>query len=247
MNRIPTSGYAPGEAATRSRPPAAGGRPPQTPHREETVTHPSSSTASTAALLALGLAAAASSPASAQYAENRIDLEARAGIGLPAFDLAERADPGPAVGLELAYRLSERVSLVAGGDVELLEGASGAGPGPGRPGLTAWHYAAGLELGLLDPGSTYWRLDTGAGLGGSTYDAEGGRSRSAFSLYGSLELGYEVSPEADLFLGVRSWLAFAEQELEALPGPDGPSDDPLAGVDGAAWSFPVMAGVRLRF
>lgn len=209
------------------------------------MTRPSSPTALAAALLALGLAAAASAPARAQLAENRVDFEVRAGLGLPAFDLADRADPGLAVGLDLGYRLTERVSLVAGGDVEFLEGAA-AGTGSDRPGLTAWHYGAGVELGLLDPGTTYWRLDTGVGLGGSTYDAEGGGSRSAFSLYGSLELGYEVSPEADLFLGVRSWLAMAEEAVVAAPG-EPPSSLPLAGIDGATWSFPVTGGIRFHF
>lgn len=205
------------------------------------MTRPSSApTVLAAVVLALGPALAGPATASAQYTENRIDFEARAGIGLPAFDLADRADPGPAVGLELGYRLTERVSVVAGGDVEFLEGTAGPGPGPGQPGLTAWHYAGGVEVGLLDPGSTYWRLDLAGGLGGTTFDGEGGGSRSALSLYGSLELGYEVSPEADLFVGLRSWLAFAEQD-GAEPA------DPLVGVDGAAWSFPVSGGIRFRF
>lgn len=207
----------------------------------------SSVTVAAAVLLALGLTVMGPFPGAAQ---NRVGFEARVGVGLPAFDLADRTDGGPAVGLDLGYRLTERVTLRAGGDVEFLEGATVEGTDLALADVTAWHYGAGVEAQLLDPRYTYWRLSTGAGLGGSTYDAEGGGSRSAFSLYGSLELGYAVSAEADLFVGVRSWLGFAGQEAagdDPPVDPTFPPSDPLAGVDSPAWSFPVMAGLRFHF
>lgn len=184
-------------------------------------------------LLAL-LALAWGAPGAA--AQEPLAFELRAGAGLPAFDLADVADPGFAVGLDLSYRVAGRVSLVAGGDVEFLSGeGDGAAAGPD---LTVWHYGAGLEAQLLDPRRTYWRLSLGSGAGGTTFDvSDGGGSETDFSLYGNLELGYEVSREADLFLGVRSWLAFAGGE-GAASGPSG-SD--------ALWSFPVTGGVRLHF
>lgn len=195
-----------------------------------------SSAATTAALLtALALPALGPAPAQAQ---NRVGFEGRAGVGLPAFDLADRADAGPAVGLDLTYALTDRVSLLAGGDIEFLRGSEGATGSD----LTAWHYGAGIEAQLLVPRTTYWRLSTGAGVGGSTYDAEDGGSESAFSVFGSLELGYAVSPEADLFVGVKSWLAFPG-EREAVPL----EPEPLAGVGDTAWSFPVTGGIRFHF
>lgn len=210
-----------------------------------------SAPAALAASAALAAAAVITSPGGVE-AQNRVGFEGRAGAGLPAFDLADRADAGPAVGLDLTYALTDRVALVAGGDVEFLEGAGATGTDRQLPDLTAWHYGAGIEAQLLDPVTTYWRLTTGAGLGGSTYDADGGESRSAFSVYGSLELGYELSTEADLFLGVKSWLGFAGQEDVAILDEQPldivfPPTDPLHGVDEVAWSFPVMAGLRLHF
>lgn len=205
-----------------------------------------------AALLAvLAVAALGAVPRPAE-AQNRIGFEGRAGVGLPAFDLADRADPGPAVGLDLTYALTDRVSLVAGGDVEFLDGAGGSGSDLALPGLTVWHYGGGVEAQLLDPVATYWRLTTGAGLGASTYDAEGGSSKTAFSLYGSLELGYELSSEADFFVGVKSWAGFEGQEVVILDGEQPldqvfPPTDPLYGVDEVAWSFPLTAGLRLHF
>ena len=150
-----------------------------------------SSVTTTAAVLgALAVSALGPVPADAQ---NRVGFEGRAGFGLHAFDLADRADAGPAVGLDLTYALSERVALQAGGDVEFLKGSERPGGGS-RPDLTAWHYAAGVEAQLLAPHTTYWRLSTGAGLGGSTYDAQGVSSQTAFSLFPILELGYTFSP-----------------------------------------------------
>lgn len=189
-------------------------------------------------LAALVLGAVAATPA---HAQNRVGFEGRAGMGLPAFDLADRADAGPAVGLDLTYALTERVALQAGGDVEFLKGPEGAGGVGSAPDLTAWHYGVGVEAQLLVPRTTYWRLSTGAGVGGSTYDAEGGGSESAFSVFGSLELGYAFSPEADFFVGVKSWVAF-RGEPDAVP-----TAEPLAGVDDTAWSFPVTAGLRFHF
>ena len=200
-----------------------------------------SSVTTTAALLA-GLALSVPGPEPA-HAQNRVGFEGRAGMGLPAFDLADRADAGPAVGLDLTYALGDRVALQAGGDIEFLRGPDGAADGGSRSDLTAWHYGVGLEAQLLAPRTTYWRLSTGAGLGGSTYDAEGGGSESAFSLFGSLELGYAFSPEADVFVGVKSWLAFPGGEEGDLV----PSTGPLAGVGDTAWSFPVTAGIRFHF
>lgn len=217
-------------------------------HRDDTM----KTTTSALLVAALGAAGLASLTPAAAGAQNRVGLELRGGAGLPAFDLADRADPGAAFGLDLTYRLADRVALLAGGDVELLRGAEPAGSDLAFQDLTAWHYALGVEAQLLEPRTTYWRLRAGAGAGGSTYDADGGDSRAAFSLYGSLKLGYEFSPEADFFVGVRSWLAFAEQEEVAVAGspPDPavfPPPDPLSGVEGAAWSFPVTAGIRFHF
>lgn len=181
-----------------------------------------------------GLALAA--PADGAAAQQPLAFELRAGAGLPAFDLADVADPGFAVGLDLSHRVADRVSVVAGGDVEFLSG-EGEGTVAG-PDVTVWHYGLGLEAQLLDPRRTYWRLSLGAGAGGTTFDvSDGGGSETDASLYGTLELGYEVSPEADLFLGLRSWLAFAGED-GAVSGPSGAD---------ALWSFPVTGGVRLNF
>lgn len=165
-------------------------------------------------------------------------LELRGGVGLPAFDLADRADPGPAVGLDLSYRIAPRLSVVAGGDVELLQGDELRDRGPRAPDLNVWHYGAGLEAQLLDPRLTYWRLSLGAGAGGTTFDASGSAgSETDVSVYGSLELGWEASREVVFFAGLDSWVAFAGSEAVGAGG--GGSD--------ALWSFPVTGGVRLTF
>lgn len=183
---------------------------------------------------------------SAAAAQSPLDFELRGGLGLPAFDLADRTDAGPAVGLDLAYRVAPRVSVVVGGDVEFLDGQDPEGTGPGAPGVNAWHYGGGVEAQLLRPTSTYWRLNVGAGVGATTFDvSEGGGSETDLSVYGSLELGWNASEETELFVGLRSYLAFSG-DGEAVPTGDGEQILALGDSD-TLWSFPVMGGVRLLF
>lgn len=189
-----------------------------------------------AALLLLSVPAAAVAQSSSPI------LEVHGGIGLPAFDLADRVDPGPAFGLELGYRLSDRVSLVAGGDVELLSGEAGALVD--HPDVNAWHYGVGIEAGLVDPARTYWRLRAGVGAGAATFDVSGGGSATDPALWASLELGRELSEEMELAVGLRPWLAFTG---EGGLGPD-PRGGGVGGDGGdTLWSFPLTAALRLTF
>lgn len=191
-------------------------------------------------ILALTLVA----PAGVSGQEQPLAFEVRAGVGLPAFDLADRADPGPAVGLDLAYRVSPRVSVVAGGDLELLNGDQDGAVR--RPDLSVWHYGAGLEAQLLDPRRTYWRLSAGLGAGATTFDGAGsGPSTTEPAVYGGLELGRDASEEVDVYVGLRTWLAFAG--VSDLG--DGQGTDPVGeqGSGDTLWSFPLTAGVRLTF
>lgn len=189
------------------------------------------------AALAAAAALLAAAPASAQQP---LAFEIRTGVGFPAFALSDRADPGAAVGLDLSYEIAPRLSLVAGGDLELLDGTGGgAGPGAGAPDVNAWHYGAGLEAQLLDPTRTYWRLSLNGGVGGTTFDVSGAGAgtETDLSVYGGLELGWSASREVELFAGVRTWGAFA--------GGDGPVAGPAGGD--VLWSFPVTGGLRLAF
>ena len=196
-----------------------------------------------AALLVLLLA-----PAPGAGQEQPLAFELRGGVGLPAFDLADRADPGFAFGLDLAHRLTPRVSLVAGGDVELLAGAGGDGA-VDHPDVNVWHYGVGVEAQLLDPARTWWRLSASAGAGGTTFDvASGGASSTEPAVYAGLELGWDASEEMDVFVGVRSWVAFAgESTLGPDPRDTAPVGDAAGGDGDTLWSFPLTAGVRLTF
>jgi hypothetical protein len=197
-------------------------------------------------LLAVLLTSGALVAPVAATAQSPLDFELRGGMGLPAFDLADRTDAGPAVGLDLAYRVAPGLSVVVGGDVEFLDGQEPEGTGPGSPGVNAWHYGGGLEAQLLRPTSTYWRLNVGAGLGATTFDvSEGGGSETDLSVYGSLELGWNASEEMELFVGLRSYLAFAGDDA-ATPTGDGEQLQTFADAE-TLWSFPVMGGVRLLF
>lgn len=64
-----------------------------------------SRTVLTSALMLLGLASAAG----AQSAEHRVSIEARGGVNVPTFDIADAVDAGPSVGLGAAVRFAPKL------------------------------------------------------------------------------------------------------------------------------------------
>lgn len=169
----------------------------------------------------LGLAA----PAAAQ-----VDLNARAGVAVPTFDIADAADPGFVFGGGVALWLSERLAARANVDFGSHPGAEVGGVA--GPDIDVNHYIAGLGLLLTDPASPFYiSVNAGAGLLTFNPDVDGADSNSYFAINAGAELGYWLSPGLSIFASPQGDIAF--------------SDEDELGT-GSAWVWPFTAGLKVR-
>ncbi len=184
-------------------------------------------------------------------AQQRLSLEGRGGIAVPAGDLANLQDVGPSIGVGLVYQLSPRVSLRLDGDVDFLSGVDADGSGLEAPDLNIYHYTAGLEVKLLDSEASPWHLDANVGAGASTLDFDDFTvagtpidfTETYFTATGGLKLAYAVSRNVDVFLGGQAFLLFTDEDDTAVFSALRSDIDPN-GFDNA-WTFPITAGLRI--
>lgn len=154
-------------------------------------------------------------------AQNTWSFQGRVGVAVPAGDLGDTHDPGVTFGGGLARWMSDALAIRADVDVDELDGGS-AGPD-----LTLWHVTGGVELDLIQPGGSPWKLHANAGAGITSFDpaGEGGaRDDTELTLAGGLRLGYQVTAAVSIFGGGQGYLMFTED---------------------ATWSFPITAGFRV--
>lgn len=197
--------------------------------------------------------------AAAQAPQERWSVDGRAGISFATGELDNLPfeDLRPTAGATLTYWLSPRLGLQATGDWEGYLGdedelsSAVATPGGNAPDLDVFHYGGGVVLEIL-PGGSPWGSELNVAAGGTTFDSEdfsvsagptGSFSQTYPSVSGGVQLGYAFSPSASAFLGGRAHLAFTDEDdtrfLSRL-SPGGESFD-------TAWSFPITAGLKLRF
>jgi len=215
-----------------------------------------------AILLAAGLGLTGA-PAWAQPA-TPWHLDLRAGAAVPTGDLTDVTDPGPHVGLGFGYRIFERLGISVDLGLEALQGTTLSDPVGGEegrvetPDLRIWHFDAGGEVALLDPGGP-WDLGLLVAGGIARFDSDlvepgfvggpqsGGRpidlSETYPSLRGGVRLGRRVGPSLDLFVGASAYVRFADEEDTAVLTDLDEGIEPF----GTVLSLPLSAGVRLRF
>lgn len=184
------------------------------------------------------------------YAQQRLTVKGRGGIAVPAGDLADLQDVGATFGVGLAYRVHPRVAVRVDGDLEILNGAD-LESGTEAPDLTLWHYNAGAELSVLEPGATRWTVLVNGAAGATTIDSDdfGGVSggsdfnQTYFSLNGGLELGYDVTRQLNLYAGGQIYVIFADEDDTAAFAALSPEVDAFS----TAVSFPISGGVKYSF
>ena len=189
-----------------------------------------------------------------QEPEKKFMLESAGGIALPASRLADVADPGPNVGLQLGYSINRRLALNLLGDVDFLNGAD-VSAGTQAPDMRLWHYGAGLEANLLRPvagrSANRWSLRANIGLGATTFNsdrfsagnAEQDFNHTYFTTGGGLRIGYAVTPRFTTYVGSRAyWMAMDKGDTEALAALNPAKIRPFD----SGWTFPVTAGFSWR-
>jgi hypothetical protein len=197
-----------------------------------------------AALLVFGTVGSA-------QAQQGISVEARGGIAIPTSDLSDLADEGPSFGVGVSFPLNSRLSVRVDGDVDILSGKDASGTDPEGPDMNLYHYGAGLEYALVQPGDSRWGLDVNIGAGATTFDVDEfdvmgtpvDFSETYFTANGGLTLGYQVSRSVSVFIGGQAFIMFADEDDTAIFAAINSEIDP-AGFDTAV-TIPLTAGFKI--
>lgn len=211
------------------------------------------------AFLALTMAAA---PIDAQEA---VTLDFAGGVGIPAGDLADFQDLGPAFDIGLDVRVHPRFSLRASGGAEIMQGAEISDAfdvtvaEDGFVNFSTVHFNGGGVVHAVNEGP--WRVDFNAGAGVTILTSQRGEfsgagddgslveivdlSETYLNVTGGLDIGYMVSEQVEFFVGGDGHIFFMDEDGEAegalnniAPGLSAPS----TGV-----TVPVAGGVRFHF
>ncbi len=185
-------------------------------------------------------------------AQQRLIVGTEGGVALPASRLATLTDAGPSFGVKVGYRVHPRITVNVLGDLDVLNGASLTAVS--APDMRLWHYGAGVEAGLLPARVKRWSLNTGIGIGATTFDSDrfvvdpSSNERSDFShtyftTTGSVKLGYDVNRRLTTYVGGKAFWMNTDRddtaELAAL-------DPSRAKAFSSAWTFPVTAGLNYK-
>lgn len=197
-----------------------------------------------AALLVFGMVGSAD-------AQQGVTIEARGGIAIPTSDLSDLADEGPSFGVGISFPLSNRLRVRVDGDVDLLSGNDASGTGPEGPDINLYHYGAGLEYALVQPGASRWGIDVNVGAGATTFDADEfdvmgtmvDFRETYFTANGGLTLGYQISERINIFVGGQAFIMFADEDDTAIFSAINSELDP-AGFDNVVTN-PLTAGFKI--
>lgn len=176
------------------------------------------------ALMALAIAGVGSLEAQTP----RIEVEARAGVNVPTFDIADVADPGPSFGVGVAVPVTSRISVLGDADFGFHSGKDGG------PDVNVFHYMAKVGYDVLERNSGPWTFRVNAGLGAMTFDVDvdGFDAQTYFAINVGAKVGYAVTDQINVFLSPQGDIAFSDEEE--------------LGTDNA-WVWPFAAGVQVQF
>jgi hypothetical protein len=183
-------------------------------------------------------------------AQGRFSFDAQGGIAVPAGDLADFTEVGPAFGGGIAYWFSPRLAVRADVDASLLKGKDAEGTGPEGPDATLLHYNAGLQFNLTNPETTPWSFGVNVGAGASTLDVDDvpmvliDFSETYFALNGGLGIGDDVSDNFAICLDGQWYLSFTDEEDTAVFNDINSDVDPDG--FGTASDIPLTLGIRIK-
>jgi len=207
--------------------------------------------AALATIAVLGLVAVAPTHAQSTDDAPGWTFDGRGGISVPAGDLADLPiEVGPSFGAGVGYYVTPRVAIRGDGSVELFSGDDLAGGGTG-PDITLWHYNAGVEVELTQPGAGPWDVTANVAGGATTWDTDRFTSGTGtsddletyFTANGGLKAGYDVTPSVNVFVGGQWYLQFTDEEdTRALASL---TPDLSEGFDTAS-TVPLYAGIEFK-
>lgn len=171
----------------------------------------------------------AAGSAAAQEPSSRFTVEARGGMNVPTFGIADAADPGPSLGVGLGFRAAPRVWLMGDADFGFHSGASLPGGGEG-PDVNVYHYMAKVGYEVLTPSDSKWSVVVNAGAGALTFDVDGAQAKTYPAINVGAKIGYRITPRLTFLLSPQGDIAFTDEDVLGT---------------GDAWVWPFTAGLRL--
>lgn len=169
----------------------------------------------------------AAAPASAQEA-NRGFVEARGGVAVPTFDIADVARTGTAVGGTLGLRMGPRWVLMAEFDYGMHEDKATESVD-----IKTLHYMGKVGYSLTGPRERGWDAAVNLGAGAVTFDIEGAADTyTYFAINAGAKLAYNFNRSLALVLSPQGDIAFGKKDEITTDN---------------AWVWPVTAGIRLNF
>lgn len=201
-------------------------------------------------------------------AQEEITLDFAGGIGIPASDLADFQDAGPALDIGLNYQLHPRFSLRVSGGASILDGAKiddAFDQFVAQEGLADFslvNFNGGGVLHVL-PDDPRWTLDVNLGGGVMILTSErqelsgvpraGGGfgtiiidiSETYFDITAGVDLGYKISDQVSFFIGGDGHLFSIDEKADSVEDLNRVS--PSLSAPETGWVFPVAAGVRFHF
>ncbi|NNG16290.1 MAG: outer membrane beta-barrel protein [Gemmatimonadales bacterium] len=161
-----------------------------------------------------------------------VSIEARGGVNVPTFDIADVADPGPSFGVGIEIPVAGRLSILADADFGFHSGADLPVGGSG-PDVDVYHFMAKAAYELIADEQSRWSLRINAGAGAMTFKIDGVSGSFTYpAINVGAKLGYDVSENINLFLSPQGDIAF--------------SDENEIGTDNA-WIWPFALGAAVRF
>ncbi len=180
-------------------------------------------------VLIAGLLGAAT-VASAQEPSRRATLEARAGLYLPTFDIADAVDAGPGFGIGAGIKVSDKLWLLGDLDVGFHSGAD-VGGGLEGPDVKVYHYIAKLGYEVVSANESPWSVIINAGAGALTFNPDGPGSNTYPAINVGAKIAYRLGSRTALLLSPQGDIAFAKKDEVGTSN---------------AWVWPFTAGLRFE-
>lgn len=196
-----------------------------------------------ALLSTIGLARGVQAQLSNRLEDVRVD--GQMGYALPVGALNDYENPGPSLGVDLAYPVSGGIDVDVDGEVDLLSGSSEHR----APDMRLWRYQAGLQADLLRPPGGSWSLRSVAGLGATSFrsnefivDYQAQKfDKTYFTGSAGLELAFGThSPFSGYITGIASWSPVKKKDTQVLEA----LDPGVVNTFSSAVSVPISLGFK---
>ena len=149
--------------------------------------------------------------AEAQETARRVTLEARGGLNVPTFDIADAVDGGPSFGAGVGLEVSPRIWLLGDVDFGFHSGADLVG-GIEGPDAKVYHFIGKVGYAVIPPGSSPWSVILNAGGGAMMFDVDGGQSSTYLAINVGAKIAYRLSPKVSLLLSPQGDIAFTDED-----------------------------------